>query len=148
MTRYPYITRLDNASAHGWWVRIYRGGGAQKLFSDGVHGGREKALKAAIKWRDEKLVGLAPTSRRRYGKGDGYIRKGTRFYRRRDGSVSEPYAVWLAWIRVDEKRNKNAQTSFAIKNWTNRGARREAVRWFNRRRAKLGLPPVSPEVRR
>ena len=55
-----HITRLDYQKTHGWWVRIRRKSNpCSKLFSDGVYGGRDKALAAAIAWRDEKLV-LAP----------------------------------------------------------------------------------------
>ena len=52
-----HITRLDYQKTHGWWVRIRRKSNpCSKLFSDGVYGGREKALEAAIAWRDEKLA--------------------------------------------------------------------------------------------
>ena len=51
-----HITRLDYQKTHGWWVRIRRKSNpSSKLFSDGVYGGRDEALKAAKAWRDEKL---------------------------------------------------------------------------------------------
>lgn len=51
-----HITRLDYQKTHGWWVRIRRKSNpSSKLFSDGVYGGRDKALEAALVWRDEKL---------------------------------------------------------------------------------------------
>ncbi len=51
-----HITRLDYQKTHGWWVRIRRKSNpCSKLFSDGVHGGKDEALKKAIAWRDEKL---------------------------------------------------------------------------------------------
>ena len=52
-----HITRLDYQKTHGWWVRIRRKSNpCSKLFSDGVYGSQEKALEAAIAWRDEKLI--------------------------------------------------------------------------------------------
>ncbi len=55
-----HITRLDYQKTHGWWVRIRRKSNpCSKLFSDGIYGGRDKALEAATIWRDEKLS-LAP----------------------------------------------------------------------------------------
>ncbi len=52
-----HITRLDYQKTHGWWVRIRRKSNpCSKLFSDGVYGGRDKALEAALTWRDEKLT--------------------------------------------------------------------------------------------
>ena len=54
-----HITRLDYQKTHGWWVRIKRYPETySKLFSDGVWNGKDKALEAAIKWRDEKLKEL------------------------------------------------------------------------------------------
>ena len=51
-----HITRLDYQKTHGWWVRIRRKSNpCSKLFSDGVYGGRDKAQKVAMAWRDEQL---------------------------------------------------------------------------------------------
>ena len=51
-----HITRLDYQKTHGWWVRIRRKSNpCSKLFSDGVYGGRDKALEAATAWRDEQV---------------------------------------------------------------------------------------------
>ena len=57
---YKHITRLDHQKTHGWWVRIRRKSNpCSKLFSDGIYGCKQKALEAAIVWRDEKLT-LSP----------------------------------------------------------------------------------------
>ena len=54
-----HITRLDYQKTHGWWVRIKRYPETySKLFSDGVWKGKDKALEAAIEWRDQKLQEL------------------------------------------------------------------------------------------
>lgn len=45
------ISRIDSRNTHGWFVRVYRDGQVHsKMFSDGVHGGGEAALKAARKY--------------------------------------------------------------------------------------------------
>ena len=48
------ISRIDSNQTHGWFVRVYRDGKTHsKMFSDGVHGGREMALEAAKKYKEE-----------------------------------------------------------------------------------------------
>ena len=48
------ISRIDSRQTHGWFVRVYREGNIHsKMFSDGVHGGREKALEIAQKYKEE-----------------------------------------------------------------------------------------------
>lgn len=48
------ISRIDSRNTHGWFVRVFRNGHTHsKMFSDGVHGGREEALKMAKKYKDE-----------------------------------------------------------------------------------------------
>ncbi len=48
------ISRIDSRNTHGWFVRVYRDGKIHsKMFSDGVHEGREKALEAAQNYKDE-----------------------------------------------------------------------------------------------
>lgn len=53
------ITRMDNIpkSTFGWLVRVYRHGKIfRKFFSDNPHGGKDAALEAALKWRDETIA--------------------------------------------------------------------------------------------
>ena len=48
------ISRIDSRNTHGWFVRVYRDGKIHsKMFSDGVHGGRQTALERAIEYRDD-----------------------------------------------------------------------------------------------
>jgi hypothetical protein len=55
------ITRFDYAKTHGWWVRMRRGKRVvSHFFSDGVHGGKNKARGKAVKFRDETLRKLGP----------------------------------------------------------------------------------------
>jgi len=63
------ITRVDHerSRTHAWRVTIQRHG---KIFvghfSDGVYGGKQKALAAAKRYRDELLAKYPPLSRREY----------------------------------------------------------------------------------
>jgi hypothetical protein len=62
------ITRIDYDNGknrtHGWQVRVQRNKVSQsKLFSDSVYGGKEAALEAAIKYRDEYMASNPSMSR-------------------------------------------------------------------------------------
>jgi hypothetical protein len=56
--KYKNISRIDSKNTHGWYVRIYLNGGVftSKLFSDRIYGGKEKALKNAILYRDHNQM--------------------------------------------------------------------------------------------
>lgn len=59
MDPYRNITRIDNdlGGDHAWVVTLRRKGtSVVKRFSDGVYGGKQKALKAAVKYRDSFLA--------------------------------------------------------------------------------------------
>jgi hypothetical protein len=58
MSRLHHISRIDSETnrTHAWFVRLQRCNECmQKLFSDAVYGGKRKALKAAIEYRDAQL---------------------------------------------------------------------------------------------
>ena len=60
------ISRIDSTRAVGWFVRVsWHGQHIRKFFSDGVNGGKRKALQAAIAYRDatEKALGKPRTDR-------------------------------------------------------------------------------------
>ena len=53
-TKIKGISRIDSKHTHGWFVRISREGKIHsKMFSDRPHGGKEEALQAAIRYRDQ-----------------------------------------------------------------------------------------------
>jgi hypothetical protein len=63
------ITRVDHerSRTHAWRVTIQRRGKIHVgHFSDGVYGGRQKALLAAKKYRDKLVAKNPPLSRRQY----------------------------------------------------------------------------------
>lgn len=131
MKREKNITRFDYAKTHGWWVRFQRStdSGAKrvtsKMFSDAVHGGKRKALRAAIAWRDLTASTLRP-ARRRTTRSAGYVK---RVELARRAGVSP---VYLAWIRLPDGRA--ASTSFSIAKWGVREAKRRCEAYLARKR--------------
>lgn len=129
------ITRTDFGRTHGWWVRIYRTDAAghkgctNQLFSDGVHGGKRKALKAALAWRDE-ILGLLPAKKVGGGAhvppGYGYVKR--EVIKRRVGYAP----VYRAWIRLEDGRPACTSRSIAV--WGVTGARVECVKWIQEQR--------------
>lgn len=68
-SEYKGISRIDHDGkhTHGWYVRVFFNNKQHsKLFSDAMHGGREKALKKAVKYRNdlEKELGKPWSDRR------------------------------------------------------------------------------------
>lgn len=109
------ITRRDDASATGWWVRLYRPGerkpAANKLFSDSVNGGYDAARVAARAWRDAQMSAIGIVQRKRDGNGHfvAYKRNssgkiGVRLCHdyNPDGSICRIY--WEAKFMVDGKQ--------------------------------------------
>ena len=58
MVKHKGISRIDSGHTHGWYVRVYanRTVFTSKLFSDRIYGGKQKALKNAIKYRDHNQM--------------------------------------------------------------------------------------------
>jgi hypothetical protein len=59
--KHPHISRIDRESngTHCWKVLVRRKNRvSDRNFSDGIYGGKQKALRAAIAWRDELLLEL------------------------------------------------------------------------------------------
>ena len=87
------ISRIDHKATHSWFARIYPAGmkqGIGKSFSDGVYGGVEAALEAAVRWRDEQQARLPRTTRK----------KGPRIHRVERGRQ----VGYLAWNSQDQRR--------------------------------------------
>ena len=66
--RHKGISRIDQPGRHGvgWYARVaHRGKTFSKYFADGAHGGRDAALRKALRWRNakEKEVGKPRTDR-------------------------------------------------------------------------------------
>lgn len=136
MTGTENITRFEHGRTLGFCVRIYRTEKGErrchsKLFSDGVWGGKRKALAAAKAWRDRLLRKLVPvgSNRFRVAPGHGYVKLYTR------ERVGGPSSVFVAWIRVRAGRCKSTSRSVAIWGWA--GAQRECEAWLRRERKAL-----------
>ena len=107
------ISRIDHKATHSWFARMYPAGlkqGVGKSFSDGVYGGPEAALQAAVQWRDYQQARIPKTTRK----------KGPRIRRLECGRQ----IGYLAWNRQRQRRY------FAVgqvRNWDE--ARENALRW-------------------
>ena len=114
-----YITRIDSGYTHCYFVRAgYFKGSNSKCFTDGVYGGKRKALAQAKLWRDQQvkkfksIIGKR-NPRRHYGKG-WYMSTD----KRKDAVYLNAVAQW--W---DDTKNKQRQKSFSV----NRYGYRKAV---------------------
>lgn len=64
-----HIIRIDRAASHthSWFVTVQRRGQKwRKHFSDGVSGGKKRALQAALAYRDKLIAKSPPLTRREY----------------------------------------------------------------------------------
>jgi hypothetical protein len=131
MKREKNITRFDYGKTHGWWVRFQRSTPAgvkrvvSKMFSDAVHGGKGKALRAAVAWRDETAATIRP-ARPRTARRSGYVKR-VEVARRAGFS-----RVYLAWIRMPN--GQAASTSYSIEKWGEREAKRLCERYLARKK--------------
>ena len=137
MKREKNITRFDYGKTHGWWVRFQRSTEAgtkrvvSKMFSDAVHGGKAKALRAAIAWRNQTAATIRPARRTRIRTGSGYVKRV--LIARRVGIAP----VYMAWIRLPNGRA--ASTSFSIEKWGAQEAKRRCQLYLARKRRESGL---------
>ena len=127
-----YITRMDHGNTHGWWVRVYKDSKPveSKLFSDGVHGGKEKAKKHAQEHRDNvvKKYKIVPVHLRK-------TREHSVDRRSTSGMVGVTLSVadkdgnlrvhWSARF-MEKKRQRNV--SFSVRKYGYEGAFRKALK--------------------
>jgi hypothetical protein len=150
MTARRNISRLDYGRTAAWWVRFTRldSAGAKrvvsKMFSDGVHGGKRKALVAATQWRDRMARKLRPPARggghEPVPPGYGYVKR-IEVKRRVDW-----HPVYVAWVRVDGGRNR--QTTCSVRLWGEMGAKRRCQRWLVKQRRELRARMSRKKVRK
>lgn len=126
-----HITRLDYDRSHGWWVRFarIRHGKvvlvAQQQFSDGKYGGKQKALVAAVKWRDQQAKLVDPPRNARLPPGHGYVRR----------AVLDGRDVFEGWMRLP--KGKVARTKWHVDVWGPIVAKRRCNEWLARKRLEL-----------
>jgi hypothetical protein len=127
---YKGISRIDQPSknTHGWYVRVtFNGQKRVKFFSDVAHGGKEKALELAVKYRNdsEQELGKPRTDRLviarnpRNRSGFTGIQRKTKIVNTPEGTrvVSDVYEVtwnpWPGrlcriWVPIDENGERAA----------------------------------------
>lgn len=127
-----YITRMDHGNTHGWWVRVYKDSKPveSKLFSDGVHGGKEKAKKKAQEHRD-KVVNkykIIPVSMRK-------TREHSVDRRSTSGMVGVTLSVAdkggnlrVHWSARFMEKGRQRNVSFSVRKYGYEGAFRKAVK--------------------
>jgi HNH endonuclease/AP2 domain len=98
------VVRYDYAATHGWWVRVTRDKAHfRKIFSEGVHGSIENALRMAIVYRHEILSAFAVTITTSTSRSlpDSPEQRVSRVSER--GKI-QPYVSWVArWYDPDFK---------------------------------------------
>lgn len=120
-----HISRFEYGRSCGWFARPR--GRPSKLFSDGKHGGKQAALKAAVAYRDaEPMPARRPAIRR----SEGRVYREERSYRDRKTGKLVYYEAWSVWIRV---RGRARHTSYSIAKHGSRAARAMAVAWYRDR---------------
>ena len=130
---------------HGWQVRIRRQGTQHtKFFSESKHGGREDALQASIKYRDELLEVLPepddPARRSAEARSKtGVI--GLNYCQKDDGSGREKPYVQLSWLT---KAGKRRGASYSVEKWGLRRALWNACVRLHREREKQGEEMPDP----
>ncbi len=125
-----YITRFEYGRTRAWFVRFERGGRpVRKLFSDGVYGGTEQALRAAEAFRESTLKTLpAPILREQSLPGEGRVYTEWRSYRHRKTGELVYYRTWSAWIRI--AKGVIRHTGYSIRKHGRLGAREKAEAWL------------------
>jgi len=130
---HPHIRRTDDETrrTHGWMVTLQRRLHiTNKLFSDGVWGGKRAALAAAKDWLAQQTG--APTeyqhqlwlrNRKRRNNRSGLV--GVARYERNPASPTRNGAAfWLAsWI---DERGVSRKRKFSVHLWGEQGARQRA----------------------
>lgn len=115
---------------------------ANKVFSDGVWGGREKALVAAQRWRNKALKQFPRPEGRYYNShdtvppGHGYIRFAMlRYPHRNRKKLPLPQPAWLGWLRIEDRKCKGSSAS--IDRWGREGAYQRVEAWLEKERQAL-----------
>ena len=119
--------KWSTRNTRGWYVQVaWKGKRYTRFFSDGKLGGKEKARRAAIEWRDsvEERVGKpqtdAPVVWREPSKGAGVsltVKEGAPVYQ-------------VSWV---DGNGRHGRTSVSIRKW----GKREALRRARELREKL-----------
>lgn len=127
-----YITRMDHGNTHGWWVRVYKDSKPveSKLFSDGVHGGKNKAKLKAQEHRDKvvKKNKVVPVHLRKTGE-HSVDRRSTSGMVGVTLSVAEKAgSLRVHWSARFMEKGRQRNVSFSVRKYGYEGAYRKALR--------------------
>ena len=134
MKRHRNISRRDRKAnhTHAWLVRLQRCSDiVHRMFSDSVHGGKRKALKAALEYRDTHLLQCSPIehqiwirTRLRKNNSSGIPGVG-RYERPAKQRTGGRQGYWLAsWVNENGASRKR---KFAVSLYGERQAKRLAI---------------------
>jgi hypothetical protein len=128
------ITRLDYERTRGFWVRFEGAHRTSRLFSDGVHGGKTKALAEARRFRDnwEQTHDLARRISPQSLPGPGRVVR-RQIFQRKSWSW-----VWEAYIRL-ERGKGHAVTRYSIAKWGSAEAKRLCEAWLKKKQKEQKL---------
>jgi hypothetical protein len=151
--KHRYITRIDNHNTHSWHVRIAYGTDRQAVatFSDRKLGGKRRALKAAIAWRDQMIASLPAhyritpatcgmSRRNKTGKVGVMLAKTVKWL----NSGKRTYYAYIAYVGGHEQRKK----SYAVQKYGKQAARAMAIAWRDREVAKVIRERIRNETRK
>lgn len=128
-----YIRRIDNdrTRTHSWHVTIRsRNQAVTRHFSDSVHGGKRKALKAAIAFRDEILAKVRTPSyaawlrRKRRNNTSGIVGV-ARYVNVSQTHRQSEYPYWQAFWR--DNNGKRHTRTYSVLKYGERKARQLAI---------------------
>lgn len=115
-----YICRIDTRATLGWWVRL-QPQRVSKLFSDCIYGGKRKAKRAAIQFRDkmvEKVGHHKKVSIRDKRCTTGVVGVSYHCYKRWStykGYLYGPYWIEEFKVKYTDRRGMHRSKSFSIK---------------------------------
>lgn len=125
--RHRNVRRRDGYGERGWVVQVTRRGRRRvEYFADGVHGGRQEALRRALARRDELEGSLPPAVKlkRKFSRNKtGVVGVCVEVQRLRRGGTLRYYAA--GWTEVTGKK---VRLRFSVLKHGEREARRSAIK--------------------
>lgn len=134
MKRLRNIRRMDNDAhrTHAWMVQVQRNNRiSKKMFSDGVYGGKRKALLAALSYRNQLVAGVncfehqfwrRTIVRRNNTSGIPGV---ARYHRGANHRAGRRKAFWLAsWV---DEHGTGRKRKFSVSRYGERKAKRLAI---------------------
>ncbi len=127
-----YITRMDHGNTHGWWVRVYKDSKPveSKLFSDGVHGGKNKAKIMAQEHRDKvvKKHKIVPVHLRKTHEHSVDRRSTSGMVGVTLSVANKTGSLRVHWSARFMEKGRQRNVSFSVRKYGYEGAYRKALR--------------------